>query len=265
MKYRWNRYGDLEIDIGELHVTPDTIEDVIEREIVHWKSKIKNRRGEEFALMWLKIPTLMSDCISRLVKKSFKIHHATPEYIMMVLPHTHMGKPPAYGTHYTRVECLVVEKTTGKILLVRENTGPAGAPKLVTGSVDQGEFVTSAAVREVKEETGIDCTVIGTMGSGNRLGTRFRKDEILIGVLLSASSGQVPTVDGTEISSAEWMTPDDALVKCSSTTREWILAAGKNIDKILQPGFLPDFRGPPHRMQVFFPTPTEKDGRKHIL
>lgn len=57
---------------------------------------------------------------------------------------------------------VVVENDQGKILLIRRSDNDNWA--LPGGAIDLGESMTQAAVREVEEETGIDCEVTGLVG-----------------------------------------------------------------------------------------------------
>jgi len=57
---------------------------------------------------------------------------------------------------------VVVENDRGEILLIRRSDNDNWA--LPGGAIDLGESMTQAAVREVKEETGIDCEVTGLVG-----------------------------------------------------------------------------------------------------
>ena len=59
----------------------------------------------------------------------------------------------------------IVENENGEWLVVKKAySGLKGRWSLPAGFVQEGETVTSAAVREVKEETGIDCVVHGMTG-----------------------------------------------------------------------------------------------------
>ncbi|SRR6266568_5834644 len=57
---------------------------------------------------------------------------------------------------------VVVTNDLAEILLIRRSDNENWA--LPGGGVDLGESLTQAAVREVKEETGIDCEVTGLVG-----------------------------------------------------------------------------------------------------
>ncbi|MDR3542384.1 MAG: NUDIX domain-containing protein [Desulfosporosinus sp.] len=251
-KYRWNRYHDLEIDLGRFKIGSETeLSKLMHSEMDRWESRIRGKRGEDSAVLWIRIPVEMTQYLGWFLRHVFVMHHATKEYLMVVRSRTSRAVVPLYGTHYTRVECVVIEQETGRVLVVREQIGPDTSLKLVTGSVDLNEYVSKAAIREVKEETEIDCDLVGLLGIGNRLGTRFGRDEVLVGVLLSAKQGQIPRGDGTEICEALWIDPVEALAKSTPMAREWLIVAGQK--QFLNCGYIADFRGPPHRMEVYLP------------
>jgi 8-oxo-dGTP pyrophosphatase MutT (NUDIX family) len=57
---------------------------------------------------------------------------------------------------------VIVASDAGEILLIRRSDNDNWA--LPGGAIDLGESVAQAAVRETKEETGIDCEVTGLVG-----------------------------------------------------------------------------------------------------
>jgi ADP-ribose pyrophosphatase YjhB (NUDIX family) len=57
---------------------------------------------------------------------------------------------------------VVVASDAGEILLIRRSDNDNWA--LPGGAIDLGESVTQAAIRETKEETGIDCEITGLVG-----------------------------------------------------------------------------------------------------
>lgn len=255
-KYRRNRYHDIEIDLSKLRADSEVeLTQSIDYETRKWAYQINGKRGCDAAVMWIRIPANLSRTVPWLLKNGFELHHAAKTHIMVVRPKTSNAVIPLYGTHYVRVECLVIEIETGRILMVRERLGYDTPLKLVTGSVDLNEYISHAAEREVLEETGIVAKAESPLGYGNRLGTRFSRDEILIGMLLYAERGQIPKFDGREIVEAIWMEPERAIEVCSQMAKEWMIAGGIIMQgkHELHRGFLPDFRGPPHKMEVYLP------------
>ena len=71
-----------------------------------------------------------------------------------------------------KLAAVVLATTKGRLVMVRRGTQPAiGRWSFPTGYVDRGEAVEDAAVREVKEETGLDVRLTGLVGLYSRSGT----------------------------------------------------------------------------------------------
>ena len=118
----------------------------------------EKRRG-----IWLKMPTSHSHLIAPATQQhGFDFQHAEPGYCILTkwLPKDTESRLPNGPTHQVGIGALVIHPTTGKMLAVQERTGPAAKRKLwkmPTGLTDPGEDIATAAVRELKEETGLDC------------------------------------------------------------------------------------------------------------
>jgi len=226
-KYRWNRYGDLEIDAS--HIDMKSAEDakyILNQEYLKWN-------GREDALMWLKIGICDYRYIPWAIECGFASHHATDQYFMLVKKSPGgRGNIPAYGTHYARVECLVLERGTARVLMIADKLSGTADLKLVTGCIEAGERICESAVREVREETSIECNFVQILGVTGRLRTRFGKDELLFGVLLEAKGGQSPTADGRETTKSVWINMDEVLStgknNGGSLVMDWLKATGSN-------------------------------------
>ena len=71
-----------------------------------------------------------------------------------------------------KVAAVVLATKDGKLVLVRRDIEPAiGEWSLPSGYVDRGEAVEDAAVREVKEETGLDISLTGLVGLYSHTGS----------------------------------------------------------------------------------------------
>ena len=117
----------------------------------------EHRRG-----IWLKLSTAQSHLIASATRQGFDFQHAEPGYCVLTkwLPKETMSRLPNGPTHQVGIGALVIHPLTGKMLAVQERTGPAAKRKLwkmPTGLTDPGEDIAVAAVRELKEETGLDC------------------------------------------------------------------------------------------------------------
>lgn len=263
-KYRYNRYRDLEIDISRLvFADQDTFLAAIKDEFYKWASRLSHSRERFSAVMWLNVPKSFSRVVPWLLDNHpfFQLHHANSSRIMLVKPHpaangSRACQIPSYGTHYVKVECVVIEDGTGRVLMVKERIGGMenDSVKCVSGSAEAGEFFADAAVREVREETGIASRFVCLIGCGNRVRTRFDRDEIIMGCLLFASQGQTPRADGSEVMLAGWFDPSSISGTCTPMAREWLAAANAcsiNYNQRIHTRDL--FRGAPHFMDFFVP------------
>ena len=257
-KYRYNRYRDLEIDVSRLGPwsTLREFEDIVRDEFRSWSSRLDSSFEKHTAVMWLNVPVEMSDVLAVLLtmEPKFIVHHANRYRFMLVCanrPQT--AQIPSYGTHYVKVECIVVERNTNRVLAVRERLDTASkSVKFVTGSAEAGEFIADAAMREVLEETRVKATFFCLAGCGNRLRTRFDRDEIIVGCLLFADEGQHPSPDGSEVREAQWMDVTEFSNTCTPMSREWLNAASRCREECMHRKHTSDlFRGHPYTMDFF--------------
>ncbi|EED90972.1 predicted protein, partial [Thalassiosira pseudonana CCMP1335] len=133
----------------------ETFQEMLGKAIDIWKSE--NRRG-----IWIRCPTSHAHLIAPSTNYGFDFQHAEPGYCVLTkwLPTNSISRLPNGPTHQVGIGALVIHPRTGKMLAVQERNGPAAARKLwkmPTGLTDPGEDISSAAVRELKEETGLDC------------------------------------------------------------------------------------------------------------
>ncbi|GAU38983.1 hypothetical protein TSUD_378590 [Trifolium subterraneum] len=93
------------------------------------------------------------------------------------------------------------------VLVVRENSGlfqGTGVWKFPTGVVDQGEDICVAAVREVKEETGVDSEFLEVLAFRQSHNSFFEKSDLFFLCMLRPLSSEIQ-VQRLEIESAQWM------------------------------------------------------------
>lgn len=188
---RHDTYSGVTLDISKLLIDgsdesdnkldAETFQEMLGKAIDIWKSE--NRRG-----IWIRCPTSHAHLIAPSTNYGFDFQHAEPGYCVLTkwLPTNSISRLPNGPTHQVGIGALVIHPRTGKMLAVQERNGPAAARKLVsqrpffcsyvssssafvvltlltaqwkmpTGLTDPGEDISSAAVRELKEETGLDC------------------------------------------------------------------------------------------------------------
>ncbi len=180
MNYTVNRYLDVVLDPASLPGDPDKFKDMITTQIAEWKTSGKSA-------IWLEIPIQKSQFIQAAIDVGFKAHHCTESYFMFTL---WLGgeevKIPLYGTHIVRVEALLLRDDPSclgvkQVLVVKErytNYKRGKDWKLLSGAVEPGEFINEAIVREVKEEVGLCVKFCTVVGHGNRVSTKFGRNEI---------------------------------------------------------------------------------------
>lgn len=102
----------------------------------------------------------------------------------------------------TRGEWLVVQKRYG---------GLNGKWSLPAGFVEGTETVDQAVLREIKEETGINTTVIQLIGFRSGVIKEKISDNMAIFFLRPVNPEQVPDPQLDELYEARWMTPEQLL------------------------------------------------------
>ena len=114
------------------------------------------------------------------------------------------------GKVWLAVSALVISKDGQWLVVKKRYGGLKGQWSLPAGFVEIGETADEAVIREVKEETGIDCTVKGLIG----LRTGVIKEEIsdnLIVFLMEPTSEEKIIHQENELYEARFMAPEELL------------------------------------------------------
>lgn len=127
------------------------------------------------------------------------------------LSHDRDGRPActARGCHYTwypdpKVAVGVVVEDAGRIVLVRRNHEPRqGCWAFPSGFVDAGEVVEEAAIREVREETGLEVQL------DSLIGVYSEEDNPVVFVAYAGRVIDGVLVAGDEAYEARFFEPDD--------------------------------------------------------
>ncbi|MED6116079.1 hypothetical protein PIB30_096745, partial [Stylosanthes scabra] len=192
-----DQHGGLVVNVDE---TMDTwvFASMLDCSLTRWKEQ--GKKG-----VWIKLPIEHSNLVAAAVKAGFRYHHAEPDYVMLVnwisnAPNT----MPPNASHRVGIGAFVMNPN-GQLLVVQESNGRfsgKGIWKLPTGAVNEGEDICTAAIREVKEETGIDTVFVEVLAFRQSHQTFFQKSDLFFACLLQPYSFKIQR-QASEIAAAQ--------------------------------------------------------------
>lgn len=198
-------YNGVNILSKNLPITKEEFSSKLGTSLAKWKEEKK--RG-----VWLKIPTSsgrIGFVETAVNTHGFKVHSAEPSEIILNkwLPEgEEEDSLPGNASSYIGVGCLVLNKQ-GKILAVQERNGwlkGKGYWKIPTGLINQNEHIPSAALRELKEETGIDASFKGVLCFRQLARGFMSKCDLFFLCVCEAESLEIYAQE-SEIEKAEWL------------------------------------------------------------
>ncbi|XP_010518710.1 PREDICTED: nudix hydrolase 8 [Tarenaya hassleriana] len=195
-----DEYGGVVVDPERLPSDPSTFVSVLRSSLSHWRRK--ERKG-----VWLKLPVERSELVPVAIKEGFEYHHAEKGYVM--LTHWIPEGPsmlPANASHQVGVGGFVVNDHKEVLVVQEKYCAPAlsGLWKLPTGFIHESEEIFSGAMREVKEETGIDTEFVEVIAFRHAHNVAFQKSDLFFICMLRPLSTKI-IVDHLEIHDAKWM------------------------------------------------------------
>jgi NADH pyrophosphatase NudC (nudix superfamily) len=117
------------------------------------------------------------------------------------------------------VTLVLVTTDEGHVVYTRKRTFEPGRWSVVSGFIPRGERAEDAAVREVKEETGLDVEIVRFMGTHVFAG---RPEQIVIAFHARVTGG-IPCAQD-DIDELEIAPPDVARLRPGSTSH-WLVAS----------------------------------------
>lgn len=175
-----------------------TSKDEFEINLDYLIENTKNRRN----LIWIYIDINRSDFIPIATKKGFFFHSCDEDYILVVKRLFPNAIIPTAANHTLGVGAIVIHNN--KLLVVKERISNLGF-KMPGGHIDNKEMISTALVREVKEETGIDVQFDSIISLGHFYPHQFHKSNLYILCIANATSYEINIEDTDEILEAKWV------------------------------------------------------------
>lgn len=192
-------HGGVRVDLKE-PINPQEFSALLKASLSLWRTQEK--RG-----IWIKLPIELSNLVDIAVKEGFRYHHAEPDYLMLVqwIPET-VDTLPANASHRVGIGAFVLNDKR-EVLVVQEKSGKfkgTGVWKYPTGVINEGEDISTAAIREVKEETGVDTEFVEVVSFRQSHKSFFTKSDLFFVCVLKPQSFDIQT-QVVEIEEAKWM------------------------------------------------------------
>lgn len=207
LAYKVNSFGGVVVIPSSLPDTGLAFDEVLQEAISVWRQP-GNRT------VWLEIPRQKAYLISAAIELGFEFHHCQAEYLMLTYRLIEGSFLPPYATHYAGVGGVVLNEAK-ELLVVVEQADREDRPnyyKLPGGALQSGEHIVDAAIREVKEETGVNTRFESLVCIRHWHKYRYGKSDLYFVCRLSPLANQI-TVQPSEIYKCEWMTVTDFLQK----------------------------------------------------
>ncbi|XP_077211298.1 nudix hydrolase 8-like [Tasmannia lanceolata] len=203
-----DEYDGLVIDPNCLPSSANAFVAILRSSLSYWK--LKGKKG-----IWLRILAEQADLVPIAIKEGFTYHHAEPGYVVLTcwLPEETCTLP-ANATHQVGIGGFVMNEKR-EVLVVKERQCPcrcSGVWKLPTGFINKSEELFCGAVREVKEETGIDTAFMEVIAFRHAHLVAFEKSDLFFICTLRPLSLDI-NIDESEIQDAKWMPLNEFLAQ----------------------------------------------------
>ncbi|XP_062145736.1 nudix hydrolase 8 isoform X2 [Alnus glutinosa] len=195
-----DEYEGVVVDPQKLPANPVAFASILHASLSHWKKM--GKKG-----VWLNLPVERSELVPIAVKEGFQYHHAERGYVMLTywIPEGPCMLP-ANASHQVGVGGFVVNDRNEVLVVQEKHCAPAffGLWKIPTGFILESEEIFTGAVREVKEETGIDTEFMEVIAFRHAHNVAFEKSDLFFTCMLRPLSTHI-IVDDLEVQAAKWM------------------------------------------------------------
>ena len=200
-----NIYGGFIVDPRQLPHDPEQFALRLDNSLTAW-------REAGCKLIWLQLPRSAAALIPIAVSVGFTFHHAEAGMLMMTLQMRADAFIPHYATHNVGGGGVVIDGERRLLVVNERYRRDRSRPyyKLPGGSLDPQEDLAAAVVREVAEETGIECEFQGVVSIRHRHQFRFGRSDFYVVFRLRPLTSELRR-DPREIEECRWMPVDEYL------------------------------------------------------
>ena len=200
-----NPFGGVMPDPKVLPKGPDVFRKRLEHSVAAWE-------GEGYQVVWLEVPIARATLVAVAVEAGFTYHHAEEGYVLLTRRLAEGAFIPPYATHYVGVGGVVLNDARELLVVSERYRGRSRGPsyKLPGGALHPGEHIAAAAIREVREETGVRTRLEALVCFRHWHGYRFGKSDIYFVCRLSPLSQDI-SMQVEEIEECLWMPVEEYL------------------------------------------------------
>ncbi|KAI3727437.1 hypothetical protein L6452_16050 [Arctium lappa] len=195
-----DEYGGVIVNPEKLPFDTNVFASILRSSLSVWRTE--GKKG-----IWLKLPLEKCDLVPIAVREGFQYHHAETGYVMMTywIPNGPCMLP-ANASHQVGVGGFVMNDKNEVLVVQEKHCAPelVGLWKLPTGFILESEEIFTGAVREVKEETGIDTEFLEVIAFRHAHNVAFEKSDLFFICMLRPVSSEI-NIDDLEVQASKWM------------------------------------------------------------
>ena len=243
-----NRFGGMYIHADGLPDSADLFSDMLQKALHAWKDAARK-------VAWLDIPSAKSHLIPAAVARGFQFHHCEGEHLILITRLIEDAFIFPYASHYAAAGAVVLSEEND-LLVVKEryrNPDRKEFYKLPGGLLNEAEHIADAAVREVREETGIEAEFQALTCFRHIHHLNFGKSNFYFICRMKPLSFDI-TIDENEIEEAFWMPVQEFLTHANVHAFNKQIVATSLTHATLHPVILPGDHRHPSESEIFLPS-----------